>query len=94
MLFSLDEMNYKSTGVCVGITHIAILLMIVMLAINLPREAESVMMMAQMIDRESVAMTPAVHLSPSKEKRLRKISLFKKVNAVVSVLLKTNKTVP
>lgn len=72
MLLSLDEMNYKSTGICVGITHIAILLLIVLLAINLPRKEEPVMMMAQMIDRESVAMTPAVHVSPSKRKKIEK----------------------
>jgi TonB family protein len=72
MLLSLDEMNYKSTGVCVAITHIAILLLIVLLAINLPKTVEPVMMMAQMIDRESVAMTTAVHVSPSKRKKIEK----------------------
>lgn len=72
MHFSLGEMNYKKAGIGVAVVHVAILAGLVLLALNITRKVEPVMMMAQIIDRESVAITPSVHVRPAKEKRMEK----------------------
>lgn len=51
--------------------HAVIPLVLIMLAFNYSRKAEPILMMAQIIDRESMAITPSVHVKP-KDKKLDK----------------------
>ncbi|OHC09989.1 MAG: hypothetical protein A2X74_09450 [Polynucleobacter sp. GWA2_45_21] len=57
--------------------HVALPLGLILLALNFPRKAEPVMMMAQIIDRESVAITPSVHVRPVKDKQVEKDKVVK-----------------
>jgi len=71
MFISLGEITYKKAGVGVAVMHAVIPLALIMLAFNYSRKAEPILMMAQIIDRESMAITPSVHVKP-KDKKLNK----------------------
>jgi len=71
MFISLGEITYKKAGIGVAVMHAVIPLALIMLAFNYSRKAEPILMMAQIIDRESMAMTPSVHVKP-KDKKLDK----------------------
>lgn len=71
MFISLGEITYKKAGIGVAVMHAVIPLALIMLAFNYSRKAEPILMMAQIIDRESMAITPSVHVKP-KDKKLDK----------------------
>ncbi len=71
MFISLGEITYKKAGIGVAAMHAVIPLALIMLAFNYSRKAEPILMMAQIIDRESMAITPSVHVKP-KDKKLDK----------------------
>lgn len=71
MFISLGEITYKKAGIGVAVMHAVIPLALIMLALNYSRKAEPILMMAQIIDRESMAITPSVHVKP-KDKKLDK----------------------
>jgi TonB family protein len=71
MFISLGEITYKKAGIGVAVMHAVIPLTLIMLAFNYSRKAEPILMMAQIIDRESMAITPSVHVKP-KDKKLDK----------------------
>jgi protein TonB len=71
MFISLGEITYKKAGIWVAVMHAVIPLALIMLAFNYSRKAEPILMMAQIIDRESMAITPSVHVKP-KDKKLDK----------------------
>lgn len=71
MFISLGEITYKKAGIGVAVMHAVIPLVLIMLAFNYSRKAEPILMMAQIIDRESMAITPSVHVKP-KDKKLDK----------------------
>lgn len=71
MFISLGEITYKKAGIGVAVMHVVIPLALLMLAFNYSRKAEPILMMAQIMDRESMAITPSVHVKP-KDKKLDK----------------------
>ncbi|MEY4495462.1 MAG: hypothetical protein RL744_526 [Pseudomonadota bacterium] len=71
MFISLGEITYKKAGIGVAVMHTVIPLVLIMLAFNYSRKAEPILMMAQIMDRESMAITPSVHVKP-KDKKLDK----------------------
>ncbi len=71
MFISLGEITYKKAGIGVAVMHAVIPLALIMLAFNYSRKAEPILMMAQIIDRESMAITPSIHIKP-KDKKLDK----------------------
>ncbi|MGV0981275.1 MAG: energy transducer TonB [Polynucleobacter sp.] len=77
MFLSLDQITYRKAGLWVAAMHVALPLGLILLALNFPRKAEPVMMMAQIIDRESVAITPSVHVRPVKDKQVEKDKVVK-----------------
>lgn len=77
MFLSLDEITYKRAGIGVVALHVLLPLTLMLLALNFSRKAEPVLMMAQIIDRESVAITPSVHVRPVKDKQLEKDKVVK-----------------
>lgn len=77
MFLSLDQITYRKAGLRVAAMHVALPLGLILLALNFPRKAEPVMMMAQIIDRESVAITPSVHVRPVKGKQVEKDKVVK-----------------
>lgn len=77
MFLSLDQITYRKVGLWVAAMHVALPLGLILLALNFPRKAEPVMMMAQIIDRESVAITPSVHVRPVKDKQVEKDKVVK-----------------
>ena len=77
MFLSLDQITYRKAGLRVAAMHVALPLGLILLALNFPRKAEPVMMMAQIIDRESVAITPSVHVRPVKDKQVEKDKVVK-----------------
>ena len=77
MFLSLDQITYRKAGLWVVAMHVALPLGLMLLALNFPRKAEPVMMMAQIIDRESVAITPSVHVRPVKDKQVEKDKVVK-----------------
>ena len=77
MFLSLDQITYRKAGLWVVAIHVALPLGLMLLALNFPRKAEPVMMMAQIIDRESVAITPSVHVRPVKDKQVEKDKVVK-----------------
>ena len=77
MFLSLDQSTYRKAGLWVVAMHVALPLGLMLLALNFPRKAEPVMMMAQIIDRESVAITPSVHVRPVKDKQVEKDKVVK-----------------
>lgn len=68
MFISLGEITYKKAGIGVAVMHAVIPLVLIMLAFNYSRKAEPILMMAQIIDRESMAITPSVHVKPQDKK--------------------------
>ncbi|WP_068324126.1 energy transducer TonB [Polynucleobacter yangtzensis] len=77
MFLSLDEITYRKAGIGVAALHVLLPLILMLLALNFSRKAEPVLMMAQIIDRESVAITPSVHVRPVKDKQLEKDKVVK-----------------
>lgn len=77
MFLSLNQITYRKAGLWVAAMHVALPLGLILLALNFPRKAEPVMMMAQIIDRESVAITPSVHVRPVKDKQVEKDKVVK-----------------
>ena len=71
MSFVFNELTYKNAGISVALAHVLLALLVVFCAFNFSRKAEPILMMAQIIDRESVAITPSVHVQP-KDKKLDK----------------------
>lgn len=70
------ELTYKNAGISVAIAHVLLALLVIFCAFNLSRKAEPILMMAQVIDRESVAITTSVHVQP-KDKNLDKEKTIK-----------------
>lgn len=70
------ELTYKNAGISVAIAHVLLALLVIFCAFNLSRKAEPILMMAQVIDRESVAITTSVHVQP-KDKNLDKEKAIK-----------------
>lgn len=77
MFLSLDEITYRKAGIGVAALHVLLPLILMLLALSFSRKAEPVLMMAQIIDRESVAITPSVHVRPVKDKQLEKDKVVK-----------------
>lgn len=77
MFLSLDEITYRKAGIGVATLHVLLPLILMLLTLNFSRKAEPVLMMAQIIDRESVAITPSVHVRPVKDKQLEKDKVVK-----------------
>ena len=71
MSSAFNELTYKNAGISVALAHVLLALLVVFCAFNFSRKAEPILMMAQIIDRESVAVTPSVHVQP-KDKKLDK----------------------
>ncbi len=71
-MFTFNEINYIKVGAGVSALHLALIVGVLLAAINFSRNPESVIMMAQMIDRESVAITPSVHVRPLRDKKVEK----------------------
>ena len=72
----LHELTYKNAGISVAMAHVLLALLVIFCAFNFSRKAEPILMMAQIIDRESVAITPSVHVQP-KDKKLDKEKTIK-----------------
>ncbi len=72
MMHIFREVNYKKAGAGITALHLALIVGAVVAAMNFSRNPEPVLMMAQIIDRESAAITPSVHLRPIKDKNIEK----------------------
>ena len=68
MSFVFNELTYKNAGISVALAHVLLALLVVFCAFNFSRKAEPILMMAQIIDRESVEITPSVHVQPNDKK--------------------------
>lgn len=77
MTLAFPELSYKRVGLGVAAFHGALIIGILVAAINFSKKTEPVLMMAQIIDRQSVAITPSVHLRPVKDKQIEKDKVIK-----------------
>lgn len=77
MTLTFLELGYKKAGLGVAAFHGALIIGILVAAINFSKKTEPVLMMAQIIDRQSVAITPSVHLRPVKDKQIEKDKVIK-----------------
>ena len=77
MTLTFPELGYKKAGLGVAAFHGALIIGILVAAINFSKKTEPVLMMAQIIDRQSMAITPSVHLRPVKDKQIEKDKVIK-----------------